>query len=239
MTSVAPHVPAPRSEGGISVLVVDGHRLIAESLARMLPQLPLVREASCATTLTEARRALLVPRVDVVVVSEHLEGESAVQALRQTSRTERTYATIVLGTTAEPRGVARALREGAAAWIQRDCRLDELAEALTVAHHGGHWVAPHVRSGLIDALLEDDHGGSSDGDGPRLSQRQQEVLQGLLEGLSHGEVAERLHLSLNTVRTHVHRMCRLADVHSTPALVALARDGRLALPDRADGPRPR
>ena len=239
MDRAIPPQATPASEGGLSVIVVDSHRLVAESLARMLPQLETVREATFATTMASARSALLLLRVDLVLVSERVEGEPAVLALqRGAAHPLRRPALVVLASSNEPRAVARAFRDGAAGWIRRDCRLEELAEALTAVRDGGHWVAPELRAGVIDALLEKTPDQPVDGLGLHLSPRQQEVLQGLMDGMSHGEVAERLHLSLNTVRTHVHRMCHQAGVHSTPALVALARDGRLALPDKAVRPRP-
>jgi DNA-binding NarL/FixJ family response regulator len=57
-----------------------------------------------------------------------------------------------------------------------------------------------------------------------LSQRELEVLRCLVSGMTRREIAARLYLSVNTVRTHVQRLLRRADQHSTMALVATARD---------------
>ncbi|MGZ4536411.1 MAG: response regulator transcription factor, partial [Nocardioidaceae bacterium] len=63
-----------------------------------------------------------------------------------------------------------------------------------------------------------------------LSPRELEVLQLLVAGLSRAEVAERLVVSPNTVRTHVQNLLKAADVHSTLALVAVAREAGVEAP---------
>ncbi len=238
MNGPARSVPRPGHEGGLAVLVISGQRLVAESVACMLPQLDVVARAESSISMAAAGRALETRHVDVVLASELIHGEPALRLLEGITSDGRLPATIVLAAASDPRRTARALRRGAAGWIDEECRLSELAEALATVRRGGRWVTPRLRAQVIDALLEHEIAGIDIGDSVRLSPRQREVLACLMDGRSHGEVAESLQLALNTVRTHVRHMCRLAEVHSTPALVALARSGAFGMAqDLGDRPR--
>lgn len=222
----------------VRVLVVDAHRLVAESVARMLSQLGMVRTATSATSLEAARHLLAGGETEVVLVDSDVDGEPGLDLIERVPRQGRPRpAVVVFSTVTEPEQVAQALRAGAAGWLVKDSSVEELAEALEAVQAGRRWVTPRLRSPVIDALLDDRRIGAVSGTPPNLSPRQVEVLECLVEGLSHAETAARLHLSTNTVRTHVQHMCRLLDVHSTPALVALARRGGvLPFPDAASSP---
>jgi DNA-binding NarL/FixJ family response regulator len=224
---------------GLAVLVVVGHRLVAESVARLLPRLDGVRTAFAATTLAGARGSLRRGRFDLALVSEVIEGESVLELVATTAPAGRRPAVLVLAAAPDPRRAAKALHAGAWGWVSDDSSAEELAEALATVRSGRHWVPPQLRSDVIDALVAE-HSARPLGDEQlRLSARQQEVLGCLVAGMSHGEVAESLQVSVNTVRSHVRHMCRSTGVHSTPALVALARHGRLLTSTQDVRPRPR
>lgn len=221
----------PSQRDGIAVLVVDAHRLVAESVARLLSQLDVVSAATSATSLDAARGVLRRGDTDVVIVDHDVDGESGLDLVEHVPRQgQRRPAVIVFSTLVDPHPVADALQAGALGWLAKDSSVEELAAAVASVLAGDRWVTPRLRSAVIDALVEDRPTGTAQLALPMLSPRQHEVLECLVDGLTHAEAAERLHVSPNTVRTHVAHMCRMLDVHSTPALVALARAGRLASP---------
>lgn len=220
------------------MLVVDGHQLIAESVAGLLPQLGEVREAKSATSVSLARAIVRAGPVDVVLVDDVLHGESGLELLRATSHGGRRPLVVIFSSGTDPARVAGALRAGAAGWLAKDCELAELSAALDRVRSGMRWISPGLRAGVIEELLERGVPASMAGDDMSLPPRRRQVLACLVEGKSHGETAVELGLSLSTVRTHVRDLCRMAGVHSTPALVALVRAGRLKVADDTF-PRPR
>jgi DNA-binding NarL/FixJ family response regulator len=232
-------IPSPRQGFGLTLLLVDGHRLIGESVARMLPQLEPVRTATFATSLSQARDVLDRGGIDIVLVDDIVDHESGLDLLEHTPRSGRHAHIAVFSATTEPTRVAEALRHGAAGWIVKDCGHEELVEALTTIRSGRRWVSPRLRADVIHALVQPVDTGAQQTSSVTLSPRQREVLSCLVAGMSHGETAEQLGLSLSTVRTHVRHMCAMLDVHSTPALVAVARAGRLALLADTAATRPR
>jgi DNA-binding NarL/FixJ family response regulator len=237
-TGTAPDdAPTASSRRNLDVLVVDHHRLVAESVARMLPQIDTVRTATSVSSLATARRVVRRGNTDVVLVDDRVGNESGLDLIGSAPLRGRLPPTVVVFSAAvRPDAVAQALQAGAAGWVSKDCSLDELAEALAETTAGRRWVSPGLRAGVIESLLGEARVPSDPGPA-RLTPRQRDVLRCLMEGLTHVETAERLHLSPSTVHTHVAHMCRVLDVHSTPALVALAR-GTLLVPTERSASRP-
>ena len=230
-------VPRQRQGEGLTVLLVDHHRLVTESLAGLLPELHQVRATTTAGSLSAARDVLRRGGIDIVLVDDVVNGGSGLDLVDADAPGGRAPLVMIFSAGADPRRIAEALRAGAVGWIAQDCRREELVSALRTVGSGRRWVAPRLRSAVIDALVQTD--APEPATAVTLSARRWEVLRLLAEGLSHGETAERLGLSLSTVRTHVRHMCQALDVHSTPELVAMVWDGRLVPPRDEPTTRPK
>lgn len=213
---------------GLRVLVLDGQRLIAESVAGILPLLDAVRSASSVTTVQRARATMRKGGVDLVLADDVVHGTPTLDLLHLEPHRGGRPGVVFFSANTDPQQVAQTLRAGARGWVAKDCAQQELGQALERITEGSRWVSSRIRSEVIEALLDaEETEGEPAGGGLTLSPRRREVMACLMEGLSHGETAAQLGVSLSTVRTHVRDLCRLTGVHSTPELVALAREGRL------------
>jgi DNA-binding NarL/FixJ family response regulator len=116
------------------------------------------------------------------------------------------------------------LRRGARGWVPRDASVADLVVAVREAARGGTWLPPRLLTALLAELL----GARPAADPVRtlldtLTPRERDVLFCLSDGASRAEVGLRLHLSTNTVRTHVQSILSKLGVSSSVAAVALCR----------------
>jgi DNA-binding NarL/FixJ family response regulator len=118
--------------------------------------------------------------------------------------------------------------------------------ALIAVVHGAHRNETHMPPAALTGALrrlagEPDRDASAGGDAVgRLTPRERDVLQAMLQGRSRSEIARWLGMSPNTVRTHVQHILRAMNVDSAAAAVALARRIEDPATDRTDdGPRSR
>ncbi len=205
----------------ISVLVVDDHTLFADALRARLAQEPDLGPVSVAYSAREAAERVAQTRPDVVildVVLDHASGLDIVEEMRDASPGSR----IVLLTAVESvDDVVVALSRGARGWLPKTIAIDHLIRAIRGVHRGEAWLAPELLGRVLTDLTER---AAAPRTNPlaELSPRELEVLQCMVDGLSRGEIAARLGVSGNTVRTHTQNLIAKLGVHSTLESVAVA-----------------
>ena len=208
-----------------SVLLVDDHRIFASVLANQLRSAARIQSVDIATSLDEARANLHRRRPDVVVLDLRLDGETGLDLFADLNQVSDPPRVLMLSATSSPAEIVRALDAGAHGWVTKTARFETLLAAAEQVGRGQIYLEPQTIDPVLRLLLSR----RASQEKARnfvdtLTVRQAEVLRCLVGGLSRAESAERLHLSPNTVRTHVQVLMRSADVHTTLALVALARE---------------
>ncbi|MBL3667605.1 response regulator transcription factor [Streptomyces sp. M2CJ-2] len=231
----------------VRVLVVDDHRIFAESLAAALAAEPDV-EVSAAGSGPAALRCLERAvgegrRFDVVLVDADLggtvtagrsavpvqaadedglvDGMSLVSGVRSVHPQVRI---VVLAEKDDPRRAALALQAGAGGWVAKDCSLSRLLTVIRGVLRDETHLPPALLTGVLRELTAArKHRTESERLVEALTPREREVLRCMVAGLGRKAVAERLYLSPHTVRTHMQNVLGKLGVHSTLAAVALAR----------------
>ena len=231
----------------IRVLVVDDHRIFAESLAAALaaePDVDVSAAGSGPAALRSMERAnaegrrfdvLLVdadlggnvqgirPAVPVQAGNEDglVDGISLVAGVRSAQPSVRM---VVLAEKDDPRRAALALQAGASGWVAKDCSLSRLLTVIRGVLRDETHLPPALLTGVLRELTAArKHRTESERLVESLTPREREVLRCMVAGLGRKAVAERLFLSPHTVRTHMQNVLGKLGVHSTLAAVALAR----------------
>jgi DNA-binding NarL/FixJ family response regulator len=112
------------------------------------------------------------------------------------------------------------VREGVSAAVLKSAAGDELVAAIRWASLDSGWISPQLLRGVLQELHEGPKG--TDDRLNRLTPREREVFQLMVDGLGRKQMAERLYLSVDTVRTHTRTIMEKLDVHSATAAVAVA-----------------
>jgi len=210
----------------IRVLLADDHAVVRDGLKALLQHTAGITVVGEAANGREAvdRAAQLKP--DVVVMDLAMPGLNGIEAARQVR--ERCPATqvVMLSMHSDSEHVYRAFEAGAASFVLKESAGEEVAAAVRAVHAGQRYLSraitaiePGIRSRAArTSPLE------------RLSAREREVLQLVVEGRSSAEIAATLHLSPKTVETYRVRLMAKLGVRDVPGLVRFAIEHGLTPP---------
>jgi DNA-binding NarL/FixJ family response regulator len=210
----------------ISAVVIDGERTFADALAIRLN----AEEDLSVVAVARQTATAMGWHADIILLDVDLTG--SMRLCRATSGAPRVTRVIMLSQTSEPSRIVTAIEAGARAWVRKDESLEHLLRVLRGVARGETWLPP-AETGNVLSLLMRQRNRRKDGDRrlALLTARERQVLACLADGDNRNQVAERLNLTANTVRTHLQNIMAKLGVHSALEAVALTRAGSVP-PDR-------
>jgi DNA-binding NarL/FixJ family response regulator len=215
--------------GVVGVVIVDDHRMFAESLARLLTDVEGIAILGVAGTGAEAIDivARVLPRVVLMDYElPDLDGVAVTVAIR--ARNPEIMVVMLTGHSDE-RLMIEAIDAGCAGFLTKDRAAAEVADAVRGAAAGEALVSPEVLHRLLPQL--DRRTRSLGGD---LSEREREILVLLARGWTNKAIATELFLSVNTVRNHVQSVLNKLGSHSKlEAVTTAVREGIIDYPRSA------
>lgn len=207
----------------IRVLIVDDHALFAEALAARLGREPDLVILPIAGDLRRARALADTERPDVVVLDMVLGRESGLDVLDHLRDTAPGVRAVMLSALTEIDAVVQAVRRGAVGWLPKAESADLVARVIRDAARQGGWLPPEILGEVLRRLFARAPEPPTEAQLlAALTPREREVLQCMVDGLSRAEIAQRLGLSANTVRTHTQNLLAKLDMHSALEAITLA-----------------
>lgn len=208
----------------LRLLMVDDHVMLTEALSARLSVVPdLWVVGRCETS--DARLPEMVGRLrpDVITLDAQPLGSAAGEFVRTLTARRSTADVVVVTGDQDVRHAVEVARAGVLAWVPKECGVDELAAVLRGVRRGHAWFPPEMLGAVLHELRADvQRAGERNGPLDVLSDRERDVLQGMVGGKRGAAIAEELMISTETVRTHIRSILAKLHVHSQLEAVSVA-----------------
>ena len=212
----------------IHVLLVDDHASFRQPLTFMMERGPDFEVVAQAGSLVEGRRVLKdAKEVDIAVVDLHLPDGNGVDLIRDLHAANPHAKVLTLTASLDRREHARAVEAGAEGVAHKSVGISEIIDLVRRLSRGEQLLSTTEVIELLRLVGEErEQSRAAQAALGRLTQRELEVLQSLAEGLNDKQIAERLHISSETSRTHMVNILRKLGLESRlQALVYAVRYG--------------
>lgn len=211
------------------VLLVDDHELVRQGIAAMLHgtnELQVVGEAKTGREALEVARRELP---DVVLMDVRMPDMDGLEATKRIKEERPRTAVIMLTMHDNPTYLRDAVRAGAAGYLLKDVSKEELIDAVKQVATGGAFIESQMLKGMLSEMKPSGAGHSPAA--KNLTKRESEILALVAEGMSNREIAEKLVLSPETVKSHVAAILEKLNVSDrTQAAIYAVRNGLVESP---------
>lgn len=198
----------------IKVFIVEDHQMVIEGIKALLEGEDDIEWMGSAKLPQDLLLFLKSRQPDVILMDINLPQKNGLELCREVREKYPTIHIVALSVTNQPSIIKKMLENGASGYLLKDASKNEIIAALHQVVKGKDYVSFSVAEALknntpVNAL-------------PVLTKREKEVLELIADGLTNGEIAEKLFLTVATVDSHRKNMLTKFNVKNTAALVKLA-----------------
>jgi two-component system NarL family response regulator len=208
----------------VRVLIVDDHALFRRGLQMVLENetdIDVVGEASDGHEAVERAEAT---SPDVVLMDVRMPKRSGIEATRTIKDVLPSTKILMLTISDEEADLYEAIKAGASGYLLKEISIEEVAGAVRAVHAGQSLISPSMASKLLTefAAMVKRRDERNQVPGPRLTERELEVLKLVAKGMNNRDIGVELFISENTVKNHVRNILEKLHLHSRMEAVVYA-----------------
>ena len=201
----------------ISVSIVDDEKKLCQSIATFLNGSPGFRCVSMYGSAEAALQRLPSDNPDVVLMDINMAGMNGIECVQRLKALAPQMQIVMLTVYDDTEQIFKALAAGATGYLLKRYEPDELLQAIRVVRAGGSPMSNSIARKVVASFQKANQAGEKQN---LLTEREQAVLDYLAQGLAYKQIADKLGISINTIRTHLRHVYEKLHVQSRTEAVA-------------------
>ncbi len=206
----------------ICVFIADDHAVVRDGIVLLLEAQNDIRVVGSAADGRQAIKLIQVKQPDIVLMDISMPKLNGIEATAQICETCRGTRVIILSMHADVEHIYRALKAGAYGYLLKESAGQEVIQAIRHVYAGNRYLSQRVSEKMVDDYVFHRRERQKQPSLDRLSTRELETLQLVVEGRSSTEIAKVLFLSRKTIDTYRSRIMYKLGIHDVPGLVKFA-----------------
>ena len=211
-------------DGRATVFLLAQNRLLREALSKILSKKESIQVVGSSALTTTSLQEIVQAVPDVLVIDSFASNLAHVEFVRDAQQRLPDTKLVVIGMEADGQPFLQAIREGAMGYVVKDASAMEVVAAVRTVANGGAVCSPQLCAFLFRFAAQQNqmpsfYARSRLG----LTNREQQLVGLISQGLTNKEIANRLQLAEQTVRNHIHRMLRKVGASHRLAVVDICR----------------
>jgi DNA-binding NarL/FixJ family response regulator len=206
----------------VTVLLADDHTVVRQGLRALLEaeeDMSVVGEAENGRQAVQMAKRL---QPDVVVMDIAMPSLNGLEATRQISRESPKSKVLILSSYSDDEYVQQLTDAGASGYLVKQTAAQDLVTAIREAKRGNAFFSPTISKRLLEHYRASMGKPPSEKKAPKLTPREQEVLQLIAEGYANKQIAGELFISIKTVEKHRQQLMNKLDIHDVAGLTRYA-----------------
>jgi two-component system, NarL family, nitrate/nitrite response regulator NarL len=189
----------------VRILVADDHAIFRDGLRKLLEGADDVQIIGEASNGNECVKMLARLKPDILLLDLRMPEKDGLGVLEEINFDTAQTRVIVLTAAEDDRDVVRAMRLGARGVVLKQSASDLLLKSIRKVHDGEIWLDNRMTAEVIDAFKKSAEAGQRR-EKPLLSDREKEIVQLVAQGFRNREIGEKLFISEQTVKNHLHNI---------------------------------
>ncbi len=211
-------------DGPATVFLLAQNRLLREALSKILSKKECIQVVGSCELSVSSLEGVVLASPDVLLIDSFATSLEHVEFVREALHRLPDAKLVVIGMEAEGQALLRAIREGAMGYVVKDASAMEVVTAVRTVSTGGAFCSPQLCAFLFRFAAQQNQMPSFYARKRLgLTNREQQLVGLISQGLTNKEIANRLQLAEQTVRNHVHRMLRKLGAPHRLAVVDICR----------------
>ena len=206
----------------IAVFIADDHTVVRDGLRLLIETQSDMKVVSEASNGREAARQVLRTSPDVVIMDLAMPELNGVEATRQIRQNCPATKVIILSMHSSSEHIFQALKAGAHGYLLKDSAGMEVISAIRVVHSGKRYLSEKIGDQMIDEYIHNREIVETGSPLSKLSTREREILQLVVEGKSSADIGRTLFISPKTVETYRSRLMHKLGISDLAGLIKFA-----------------
>lgn len=206
----------------ICVLIADDHTIVRDGLASLLKGTDDILVVGEAADGRQAVHEALRLQPDVVIMDIAMPDLNGIEATRQICLNCPAIKVVILSVYSSRDHISLTLKAGATGYLLKGSAAQEMVDAIRVVHAGHYYLTPKITDTVIKDFMGEVEDVRPEGSLSKLTSREREILQMIVEGKSNPEIADILGLAANSVTIYRSRLMKKLGTKDIVSLVKLA-----------------